>query len=174
MTPADTAESRAGAQIERTARISECGTYRYWLTRGWDDTRPALLFVMLNPSTADASIDDPTIRRCVGFARRDGYGSVAVANLFAYRATDPKALLTCADAVGPLNDQYLGMALTERARRGLPTVAAWGAHAPAGRVADVLAIAPDADWRCLGVTKAGAPRHPLYVRGDQPLEGLPR
>lgn len=162
----------APSVIEKSARLSECGMYRYSLSRYWGPKR-GLVFVMLNPSTADASTDDPTIRRCMGFARREGNDGILVLNLYAYRATDPKALLSCTDAVGPENDGYLSMALTEQARRGTPVVAAWGANARPDRVGQVLSLVPGVDWRCLGTTKQGAPKHPLYVRGDQPLVRYP-
>lgn len=154
--------------VGKAARISDCGQYRYWLTRLWAED-DSLLFVMLNPSTADASVDDPTIRRCMGFARREEFGGVSVVNLYAYRATNPKALLSVDDAVGPENDSYLRMILMEQTRRGHPVVAAWGANADADRAAEVLNLVPGVNWRCLGTTKSGAPRHPLYVHGEQPL-----
>jgi hypothetical protein len=154
--------------VEKSARISQCGAFRYWLGRRWGDL-DGLTFVMLNPSTADALQDDPTIRRCIGFARREGFDAVNVYNLNAYRATRPAALATCADPVGPDNDAYLSLVLTEQRRRGHPVVAAWGAHARPERVAAVLDLVPGVDWRCLGLTQHGHPRHPLYVRGDQPL-----
>jgi hypothetical protein len=74
--------------VERSARLSECGTWRYYLARHWAPKGEALAFVMLNPSTADATVDDPTIRRCIGFARRDGYAGLVVVNLFALRSTE--------------------------------------------------------------------------------------
>lgn len=162
----------------KSARLSECGYYRYTLTRRWGPGE-ALMFVMLNPSTADASVDDPTIRRCIGFARRDGFDGIVVQNVYGLRTPDPKALYAFAhDPVGPETDAYLSMTLTERVRRGLPVVAAWGAG-PGGsrqhqlrfisRVRSVRRLVPGVDWRCLGLTRAGAPRHPLYVKADQPL-----
>ena len=107
-----------------TAEISPCGLYRYRLTRTWDAAAPALLFVMLNPSTADASEDDPTIRRCLGFARRERAGGLVVANLFAFRATDPKALEDAADPIGPDNARWIETCVRETSG---PIVAAWGA-----------------------------------------------
>lgn len=160
------------AQVIYSARISECGTYRYTLSRHWSDG-DALVFVMLNPSTADATEDDPTIRRCMGFARREGYAGIVVVNLYAYRSTDPKALLTCGDAVGPENDTYLRLLLTEQRRRGNPVLAAWGANARLDRVGHVLNLVPGVDWRCLGTTKQGAPKHPLYIKSDQPFVPYP-
>jgi hypothetical protein len=155
--------------VESAARLSECGRYRYWLGHYWEREGDSLTFVMLNPSTANASIDDPTIRRCMGFARREGYVGVTVLNLYAYRATDPKQLLTCGDPVGPENDEYLRMSLAERLRRGSPVVAAWGANAKPDRVEQVLGLIDGVDWRCLGTTKSGSPRRPLDVKGDQSL-----
>ena len=150
------------------AKISKCGQYRYWLSRTWS-SGPPLVFVMLNPSTADAQVDDPTIRRCKGFARREGAGGVFVVNLYAYRATNPRFLRICADPVGPDNDVWLQRVIAGTVETGTPVVAAWGASAVPGRVRAVLRLVPGADWRCLGVTRAGAPRHPLYVKGDQSL-----
>lgn len=151
------------------AIISDCGSYRYLLSREPRDAYqvygPAL-FVMLNPSTADASIDDPTIRRCRSFADAWGCAGIVVANLYGLRATDPKALWTHADPVGPDNDMYLASLIREHET----IVCAWGANAKQDRV-DQFARMFRAGSRpmCLGVTKSGAPRHPLYVKGDTPL-----
>lgn len=90
--------------MKKSAYISECGTYRYWLKREWDETLPSMAFVMLNPSKADAENDDHTIRRCIGFAKAWGYGGLVVVNLFAYRSTDPMKLLLAADPIGPKNE----------------------------------------------------------------------
>ena len=148
----------------RRAAFSRCGTYRYALWRRWDESRPHVLFVALNPSTADDRKDDPTIRRCIGFARDWGYGGLAVANLFAFRATLPAVLREARAPVGPRNDRWLARLAGET---GL-VVAAWGAY---GRLADRAAeVAPWlGDCHCLGLTAGGAPRHPLYVRRDAPL-----
>jgi hypothetical protein len=128
---------------------------------------------MLNPSTADAEVDDPTIRRCIGFAKREGCGSINVVNLFAYRATDPEALKGVADPVGPMNHKWLAWALEAARFKHTTIVCAWGAHALAAAQADRFverAAIHSAPICNLGLTKAGHPRHPLYVRGDQPLE----
>lgn len=151
------------------AIISPCGQYRYALTR--PSIRPpgkgAALFCMLNPSTADATVDDPTIRRCRGFADAWDCNGIAVVNLYALRSTDPKGLNGHPDPVGPENDHYL----REFAREFKDVVCAWGANANPGRALQVANIFRSAGARlwCLGTTKDGAPRHPLYVRGDQPL-----
>ena len=92
--------------IRKTADISDCGAYRYRLTREWSD-KPLLPFVMLNPSDANAEIDDPTIRRCMGFARAWGYGGIVVGNLYAFRTPYPETLWKAPDPYGPLNDAAL-------------------------------------------------------------------
>lgn len=154
------------------AYISPCEQYRYWLFRNNEVPKPdsgAALFVMLNPSTADASLDDPTIRRCRGFAKTWGCAGLMVANLYALRSTDPKALWAHADPVGPENDEYLA----DLARKYGDVVCAWGAIARPDRVArfhEIMeSVRPAVRLWCLGTTKSGAPRHPLYVKADQPL-----
>jgi hypothetical protein len=109
--------------MKRSAYISPCGAYRYSLSREWAPG-PACTFIMLNPSTADADIDDPTIRRCIGFAKAWGFGGLAVVNLFAFRATSPKDMQSAAEPVGPANDAAIADGV------GLSTiaVAAWGVH----------------------------------------------
>lgn len=148
--------------------------FRYVLTREWDPSCEKLVVVGLNPSTATAQLDDPTIRRCIGFAKREGFGGLAMLNLFAYRATDPDRLtraLTCGEnIVGELNDSILKLYSNE----GRIVLAAWGAGGVlCGRGAEVARNlrSAGADVRCLGVTKgSGDPRHPLYVRADAPFQ----
>ncbi|GJH04995.1 DUF1643 domain-containing protein [Paraburkholderia terrae] len=159
----------------KAAVISECGTYRYLLTRpapvGLEFEQPCVgtaLFVMLNPSTADASIDDPTIRRCKSFAYRWGCNGIAVVNLYGLRSPSPTDLWMHVDPVGPDNDMWLRTA----AREHETVVFAWGANARPDRVREVYEIFRPGTHRkilCLGTTKDGSPRHPLYVRADQPL-----
>ncbi|MGW2384339.1 DUF1643 domain-containing protein [Streptomyces sp. NPDC001658] len=148
-------------------------TYRYLLTRIWDPAVPPVVFVMLNPSTADALTNDPTITRLVhpksGFARRLGAGGIVVVNLFALRSTDPRALRHHQDPVGPLNDAFIRQA-TDRAS---VVVAAWGAAGVEhGRSTDVVRAltARRVRLQCLGQTSTGQPRHPLYLPGDAVLE----
>lgn len=153
------------------ATISDCGLYRYHLWRVWDDEKPVLCFVMLNPSTADASEDDPTIRRCIGFAKRDGYGGISVRNLFALRATDPAELLKAIDPSGPENEKHLvacrHVSLLTR------LVAAWG-KLPGGKALrsraqnSVSIVRMNAPY-CLGKNKDGSPKHPLYLANDTPI-----
>lgn len=163
------------------AVVSPCGRYRYRLWRRVVSHHAhhvkdrIALFVMLNPSTADGLLDDPTIRRCVGFAAREGCGWLHVVNLYAYRATNPAELALAADPVGPEAGAALGAALREAVESGGLVIAAWGAHS-APRTIDlaarfsVLADVYNAQLHCLGTTKNGSPRHPLYVRADAPLE----
>lgn len=149
----------------RSATFDPTRTYRYALERHWADAPPAV-FAMLNPSTADAFADDPTIRRCIAFARREQCGGLIVVNLFALRATDPKALYAHPDPVGRHTDGLL----LDAVAKGGPVIAAWGVHgALAGRGAEVARLIDHVDLLCLGTTKDGHPRHPLYVRGDAPL-----
>ena len=138
------------------ATFSRDRRYRYRLWRRWDQTRPVVVFVLLNPSTADARHDDPTIRRCLGFARRWGYGGIEVVNLFAYRATDPRMLRTVRDPVGRANRHQVRAALA----RAELVVLGWGANTEGDRMLKV------SHAYCLGLTSAGQPRHPLYLRRD--------
>ena len=151
-----------------SATISECGRYRYDLHRSLGSVlrgyKP-MFFVMLNPSTADASLDDPTIRRCKAFAKREGATHLVVLNLFALRSTDPSGLAIDHDPIGPNNDAFLEKFL----RPGSDwNVAAWGSHPFAkNRAREIqLRYGP---FKCLGMTKDGSPRHPLYVKADAPL-----
>lgn len=148
---------------DRAAVISDCGRYRYTLERRLGDG-PAVLFLMLNPSTADADVDDNTIRRCIGFARRWGYGTLLVGNLYAYRATQPEELDTVDDPIGPENDRHL-WELVERADL---IVAAWGSKPARGRFKHrerAVLHGPlfERDVQALRITKDGHPGHPLYV-----------
>lgn len=157
------------------ADLSPCGTYRYTLWRWWEEPSvnvDALTVIGLNPSTADALQDDPTIRRCVGFAKREGCGALLMLNLFALRATDPATLRLHPNPIGPANDLALNDWIQCARDRGTPVVAAWGAHgALHGRAAAIVSRFPG--LRCFGVTKDGHPRHPLYLRADTPLVPLP-
>lgn len=166
-----------------TAVISECERYRYLLTRTWDSPRGArgderCLFVMLNPSTADGTENDPTIRRCIGFAMGWGFGGIEVVNLFAVRSTDPGEI-AYGETVGPLNDEHIAAA----AARASLIVVAWGAgpKAKGGRVAMRyrarlvvrMLAAYHLELFCLGMSKTGKPpqpKHPLYLAGQTPLQ----
>lgn len=141
--------------------FSTCRTYRYTLWREWIGGDGYAMFIGLNPSTADESTDDPTIRRCIAFAKSWGYAGLCMANLFAFRATDPKAMLKASDPVGPDNDSYL-----QRLSQGAGVViAAWGAHGTHnGRDRTVRALITNLHY--LRLTKDGHPGHPLYLPGD--------
>lgn len=144
------------------AVLSKDGLYRYFLSRTWDTTGKVIVIVGLNPSTADASIDDPTIRRCVRFAKGWGGGSLLMVNLFAYRSTAPSMLRKAADPIGPENDYWLAMAVDHAHL----VVAAWGNHGSLfGRATDVRAKFPG-KFHAISVTQQGMPGHPLYLRAD--------
>jgi hypothetical protein len=156
--------------LENDAVISDCGKYRYLLRRTWDHKKPRALLIMLNPSTADARQDDATIRSCVRLLSGLGYGSFEVVNLMAFRATNPKDLPTKpADALGAGNAAVIEAA----AHRCDLVICAWGAHPYAERFArgclDLLSLNKPAVY-CFGKTKAGAPKHPLYIKSGTPLE----
>lgn len=150
--------------LEQNAVISACGRYRYLLTRQVGPGARTATFIMLNPSTADASNDDPTIRRCIGYARQWGCGRLAVLNLFAFRATDPADLKRAEEPVGPENRAWI-----ERTLRGDaagPVVCAWGVHGEhLGQDLAVLGWLAQLGIRplALGLTRDGHPRHPLYA-----------
>ena len=153
--------------MKRSAHFSPCGRYRYALWRTWDEKRPTMLFIGLNPSTADAIEDDPTIRRCIRFADDRGYGRLAVANLFAYRTPNPVELREELHPVGRVNNRWI----LRLAAESDVCVAAWGnSGRHLGRDAEVVALL--GDLKCLGVTKSGAPRHPLYVGADTTLRSF--
>lgn len=162
--------------IIKSAVISECGKFRYRLSRHWAPGR-VLTFVMLNPSTADAAQDDPTIRKCAGFATRLGYAGIEVVNLFAYRATKPRDLYLAdpllTSAIGPRNDATLRQIARQAAHQGIPIACAWGAHArDLRRVEDVVRDlrAEGAQLAALALTADGIPRHPLMLPYSSKLE----
>jgi hypothetical protein len=143
-----------------SAVISACGAYRYRLERLWDEEKDKVAFLMLNPSTADASQDDPTIRRCIGFAKSWGFGGLIVGNLFALRSTDPRALYDHPDPVGPDNNNHLRAI----ARCAETVICAWGTHgALHDRGRKVAELLDDRNLAALKLTANGHPGHPLYV-----------
>lgn len=149
-----------------SAVISKCGKYRYALTRVWDEIKPRVLFIMLNPSTADAEKDDPTIRRCMHFANDWGYGGLYVVNLFALRATNPEDLLKAPFVVGVENEKWV------RRMSSLAhlVVCAWGN----GSIVEKLQKRLDHTWKpmswvnktlhYLELSNDGTPKHPLYLK----------
>lgn len=157
-----TAKSRAG--------FSSCGRYRYTLVRTWDVDAGRVCFCMLNPSTADASKNDPTVRRAVGYALDWGYGSIEIVNIFGLRSTDPQGLYKLEDPIGLSNNAALRRAF----RRADTIVCAWGSHgALHNRSAHVRAMLrrEHVSAHCLGVTNAGEPKHPLYIAKSVELQG---
>lgn len=161
------------ARIRRKAVFSECRNYRYMLSRSWDAVKPGVLFIGLNPSTADARVDDPTCRVCVNYAQRWGYGAMTVANLFAYCATYPAELRRAAAPVGPRNDAWL-----RRLVHAVNSAAIDGTSGPAPCVVcvwgdmgrylarDEQVLAMIDNPRCLKILGSGAPGHPLYKRRE--------
>lgn len=149
---------------ERGATFSDDEVYRYALWRRWDRTLGFVAFIGLNPSTADATKDDPTIRRCLRFARDWGYGGIEMLNLFALRATDPRALRRADDPVGPKNDRILRSTVALCSL----VVCAWGAHGEyKGRDREVMGpVLGGTRLYHLGLTNGGHPKHPLYLRAD--------
>lgn len=150
--------------VARSAIFSPCRRYRYALTREWATglVRTAV-FIGLNPSTADETEDDPTIRRCIGYAKAWGYGGLCMVNLFALRSTDPRGLYAADDPVGPDNDRYLiGLATGAACMQGI-VVAAWGTRGGyKGRDAAVRELLR-VPVHVLRFTKSGHPAHPLYL-----------
>jgi len=154
--------------MNRSAVFSVCEKYRYVLTRTWDDYKPRVLFIMLNPSTADAENDDPTTRRCIRFAKDWGYGGIYIVNLFAYRATNPYDLLHTPFVVGVENEKWF------RRMSALAhlVVCAWGNSCIVEKIQKRL----DHTWKPLSwiskplyyleLSNDGTPKHPLYLKKD--------
>lgn len=173
--------------VRGTATFSSCERYRYTLTRAWhgadaaDAACPQFIVIGLNPSTATAVEDDPTIRRCLGFARRENFRVFTMLNLFALRSTDPaaleEALRTGGDPIGPENNDAIVRA-GYKAHPSSVIVCAWGVHGKLAdrgmHVAEILRKGATCRVACLGLTREGAPRHPLYLRADTPLVDVPR
>lgn len=165
-------QQRAWATFDAAPYMSR--VYRYSLGRVLDQkSASTCAWVMLNPSTADAFADDPTIRRCIGFARAWGYDRTIIVNLFALRSTDPRALYSAEDPIGPLNDGAIrGVASTADV-----VVAAWGKHGALhnrGRQVARLIAEAGRPLCCLAMNKDGSPAHPLYQPGRRvPLSWAP-
>ncbi|MES2737248.1 MAG: DUF1643 domain-containing protein [Verrucomicrobiota bacterium] len=144
-----------------TAVLSSCRLYRYELWRRWDASKPHVLFIGLNPSTADETTDDPTIRKCVTYAKTWGYGALCMANLFAWRATDPDEMKIVSDPIGPENDATL----VRLSKEAPLTVVAWGNHGThLSRSASVLGMLGNV--HCLHRTKEDQPGHPLFLSAN--------
>lgn len=147
------------------------GNYRYWLTRNWGNSSNRVTFVGLNPSTADAMQDDPTIRKCIGFAKRFRFGSLLMLNLFAFRATDPKQLALTTDPVGDREHFWNGFA---QVKRGEIVICSWGAKEVQGYLswpAKVMHVLAErgAMTRAIQLNRNGSPKHPLYAAYSRQL-----
>ena len=142
--------------MNKGAIFSEDNIYRYQLSRIWDEEKPKILFIMLNPSTADEFVEDPTIRRIVNYAKDWGYGSVYVGNLYAFRSTDPKGLNSVEDPIGPENITHIQtlIGLVDK------VVYAWGNERKEPEWLKKLVDAP----YCIDISKKGIPKHPLYLK----------
>ena len=152
--------------MDKGAILSKCYKYRYQLWRIWDRSKPRVMFIMLNPSTADANIDDPTIRRCIGFAKSWGYGGLYVGNLFAFRATKPTELLSVSDPTGELNLQNIILMMAECEM----VIFAWGNESiiKKFKANKILKMSKSMyrDNYYIELAKGGTPKHPLYLKGD--------
>ena len=153
--------------MRKSAVFSKDRIYRYALLREWEVGDHAL-FIGLNPSTADEELDDPTIRRCIQFAKNWGCCGLWMVNLFAYRSTDPNELLSIDDPIGPDNDWHIKLGALTAGR----IIAAWGVRGNLKERDQEVSQMLRKDWRkieCLGITKEGFPRHPLYLSYDVDL-----
>lgn len=160
-------KSRGDLFGDREAVFSDDREYRYTLWQWWDREKPYVMFVGLNPSTADEITNDPTVRRCLDFAKRWDYGGFCMTNLFAYRATAPQDMKAQQDPIGPLNDKYLAE-VSDYA--GL-VVVAWGCHGKyKDRDQEALTVLRG-QLHCLGVNQDRTPKHPLYIKRD--VEPIP-
>jgi hypothetical protein len=151
--------------MEKDALISDCQKYRYWLSRCWDKNKKSCLFIMLNPSTADDKIDDPTIKKCVFYAKKFGYGSMFVVNLFAYRATDRSILKKAEEPVGKNNDKII----LQFAEKADSIITGWGNDGKyLNRSENIVKLLESRGHKlfCLKLNKSKEPCHPLYVKNS--------
>ena len=153
--------------MEKDAIISKCGNYRYSLSRIWDKDKPLVMFLMFNPSTADTDRDDPTIRKCIGYAKNWGYGGILVGNLFAFRSSDPLDLLYSDNPIGKHNGEYLEKMFDKSSI----IIFAWGNQ----KILDKIYDGPFKDFSknknrekyyYLELSKRGTPKHPLYLKKE--------
>ena len=150
--------------VNKNATFSDCRKYRYTLSRTWNGKKKTILFIGLNPSTANEKIDDPTIRRCINYAQNWGYGSLLMVNLFAYRATMPSELKNVKNPIGNDNDLHI----IELSKKADIAVADWGNEGSLlSRDKEVKKILPN--LMCLKINKSGQPAHPLYQKKDLKL-----
>lgn len=153
--------------MERNAIIDSTGKYRYSLSRTWDTNLEKIIFILLNPSTADAYVDDNTVKKCIKFAETWKFGSLEIVNLFAYRATDPRVLITVDEPIGKENDRYI----LESVKNANKIVVGWGNKCCfSSRDIDVLNLLSNYKLYCLDINKTGKPKHPLYVAENKELK----
>lgn len=145
------------------AVFSDCSRYRWLLMRRWNEGSKICMFIGLNPSTADYSNDDPTVSRCVGFARKWGCSAMYMMNAYAFRATDPKVMKRQSDPVGQQCDEHLKAISASCSIK----VACWGAHIETYRQTELKRMIPG--LKCFGLTAKGYPKHPLYLSKDSQL-----
>ena len=170
--------------VKTSASFSDGEVYRYSLSRTWDEDKKPCIFVGLNPSTADASKDDPTFRRCVGYAQREGFGGLVMLNIFAYRATNPNELYEVEDPIGRFNQDAFMEEIQllntdyDREPKGALVVCAWGGHGTLMNQGEhALGWIEKELWThikgyriaCLGINLNHTPSHPLYLKKDAPL-----
>ncbi len=148
--------------MKNTAKLSKDRKYRYALWRTWDESKSYVMFVGVNPSTADEEVDDRTLTRCINFAKSWGYGGVCMANLFAFRATDPADMKASKDPIGRENDKWL----KKLAKGAALVIAAWGNNGSyLGRSNQVGKLI--LNLHCLKLNKSGEPAHPLYQAANR-------
>ena len=153
--------------MKRDVEFSSCGSYRYSLSRIWDESLPAVLFIMLNPSSADGTKDDPSIRRCNSYAKDWGFGSLFVGNLFALKSTKPTGLLESTNPEGPENLKYL-LKLSSHCKM---IVCAWGNGTILKKLSANSPKNLNRKLHCLKLSLDGIPCHPLYLPKDlKPIE----
>lgn len=148
-------------EANQGAILSECKNYRYILWRTWNRSLEKVFFIGLNPSTADAIQDDPTLRRCIGFARSWGFGGLWLGNLFSWRSKSPNDLKHVVDPIGPVTDDWLGQT------HGMAkiSIAMWGNYGCLGQRGDII-HRRFLDLYCFGLTQLGQPRHALYLKSN--------
>lgn len=157
------------AEIQRSAILSSCLNYRYVLSRIWDSTQEMMVFIGLNPSTADAEQDDPTIRKCAHFAQQEGCGGFHMLNIFAFRTPYPQELYRQKNGVGPENDRYLREFLGKKG----PKVLMWGRKPHEMPENQAFLQNFKGPWQCFSVNKDGSPKHVLYIPAKERMRPYP-
>ncbi len=159
--------------MQKSALLSTDGVYRYWLKREWDDSLNMLVWCCLNPSIADHEIDDPSVKKMIGFTKLFGYGGFMLVNALAFRSTDPKGVPSGLRGVGPDNDEWISQIAHDRT-----VICAWGADknlSKSGRAWEVkrlLQLVSRGEIYCLGKTANGSPKHPLYLPYGTKMESF--